>query len=515
MVQPYKHEPFTDFTVEENRKAYLQGLKTVEGYLGQDYDLVIGGERISTEDKIISINPSNKEEVIGRVSKANKELAEKAMQAAVEAFKTWRKVKPETRADVLFKAAAILRRRKHEFSALLTKEAGKPWKEADADTAEAIDFLEYYGRQMLRIKDGVPVNSRPNEFNRYDYIPLGVGVIISPWNFPLAIMAGTTVAAIVSGNTVVLKPASATPVVAAKFVEVMEEAGLPKGVLNFVPGSGSEVGDYLVDHKDTRFISFTGSRDVGLRIYERASKLNDGQIWLKRVIAEMGGKDTIIVDKEADLELAAQSIVASAFGFFGQKCSACSRAVVFEDVYDQVLNRVVELTNQLTVGNPEDQNTFMGPVIDQNAFNKIMEYIEIGKQEGKLKTGGEGDSSKGFFIKPTVFADLDPKARIMQEEIFGPVVGFAKAKDFDHAIEIANNTEYGLTGAVISNNREHIEKAREDFHVGNLYFNRGCTGAIVGYQPFGGFNMSGTDSKAGGPDYLLLHMQAKTTSEMF
>ncbi|MDE3840813.1 L-glutamate gamma-semialdehyde dehydrogenase [Bacillus methanolicus] len=515
MVQPYKHEPFTDFTVEENRKAYLQGLKTVESYLGQDYDLVIGGERISTEDKIVSINPSNKEEVIGRVSKANKELAEKAMQAAVEAFKTWRKVKPETRADVLFKAAAILRRRKHEFSALLTKEAGKPWKEADADTAEAIDFLEYYGRQMLRIKDGVPVNSRPNEFNRYDYIPLGVGVIISPWNFPLAIMAGTTVAAIVSGNTVVLKPASATPVVAAKFVEVMEEAGLPKGVLNFVPGSGAEVGDYLVDHKDTRFISFTGSRDVGLRIYERASKLSEGQIWLKRVIAEMGGKDTIVVDKEADLELAAQSIVASAFGFSGQKCSACSRAVIVEDVYDQVLNRVVELTNQLTVGNPEDQNTFMGPVIDQNAYDKIMEYIEIGKKEGKLMTGGEGDNSKGFFIKPTVFADLDPNARIMQEEIFGPVVGFAKAKDFDHAIEIANNTEYGLTGAVISNNREHIEKAREDFHVGNLYFNRGCTGAIVGYQPFGGFNMSGTDSKAGGPDYLLLHMQAKTTSEMF
>jgi 1-pyrroline-5-carboxylate dehydrogenase len=515
MVQPYKHEPFTDFTVEENRQAYLQGLKTVESYLGQNYDLVIGGERISTEDKIISTNPSNKEEVIGRVSKANKELAEKAMQAAVEAFKTWKKVKPETRADVLFKAAAILRRRKHEFSALLTKEAGKPWKEADADTAEAIDFLEYYGRQMLRIKDGVPVNSRPNEYNRYDYIPLGVGVIISPWNFPLAIMAGTTVAAIVSGNTVVLKPASATPVVAAKFVEVMEEAGLPKGVLNFVPGSGAEVGDYLVDHKDTRFISFTGSRDVGLRIYERAAKLNKGQIWLKRVIAEMGGKDTIVVDKEADLELAAQSIVASAFGFSGQKCSACSRAVVVEDVYDQVLNRVVELTNQLTVGNPEDQNNFMGPVIDQNAYDKIMEYIEIGKKEGKLMTGGEGDNSKGYFIKPTVFADVDPEARIMQEEIFGPVVAFAKAKDFDHAIEIANNTEYGLTGAVITNNRAHIEKAREDFHVGNLYFNRGCTGAIVGYQPFGGFNMSGTDSKAGGPDYLLLHMQAKTTSEMF
>jgi len=515
MVQPYKHEPFTDFTNEKEREGYLLGLKTVESYLGQDYDLLIGGKRISTEDKIVSINPSNKEEVIGRVSKASRELAEQAMQAAVEAFKTWKKVKPEVRADVLFKAAAIIRRRKHEFSALLTKEAGKPWKEADADTAEAIDFLEYYARQMLAIKDGVPVNSRPNEFNRYGYIPLGVGVIISPWNFPLAIMAGTTVAAIVTGNTVLLKPASTTPIVAAKFVEVMEEAGLPAGVLNFVPGSGAEVGDYLVDHKDTRFISFTGSRDVGLRIFERSSKLNEGQIWLKRVIAEMGGKDTIVVDSDADLELAAQSIVAGAFGFSGQKCSACSRAVIVEDVYDQVLNRVVELTNELTLGNPEEQGTFMGPVIDQSAFDKIMSYVEIGKQEGKLMTGGEGDSSKGFFIKPTVIADLQPNDRLMQEEIFGPVVGFTKAKDFTEAIEIANNTEYGLTGAVISRNRAHIEQAREDFHVGNLYFNRSCTGAIVGYQPFGGFNMSGTDSKAGGPDYLLLHMQAKTTSEMF
>ncbi|WP_082446863.1 L-glutamate gamma-semialdehyde dehydrogenase [Cytobacillus solani] len=515
MVQPYKHEPFTNFKLEENHQVYLTGLKTVESYLGKDYDLVIDGERISTEDKIVSYNPANKTEVIGRVSKANRDLAEKAMQAAVEAFKTWKKVKAETRADVLFKAAAIIRRRKHEFSALLTKEAGKPWNEADADTAEAIDFLEFYARQMLNIKDGVPVNSRPNEYNRYDYIPLGVGIIISPWNFPLAIMAGTTVAAIVAGNTVLLKPASTTPVVAAKFVEVMEEAGLPKGVLNFVPGSGAEVGDYLVDHKDTRFISFTGSRDVGLRIFERASKLSEGQVWMKRVIAEMGGKDTIVVDKEADLELAATSIVASAFGFSGQKCSACSRAVIVEDVYDQVLNRAVELTNELTQGDPTDPNNYMATVIDQSAYNKIMSYIEIGKKEGKLMTGGEGDDSKGYFIKPTIFADLDPEARIMKEEIFGPVVGFTKAKDFDHAIEIANNTEYGLTGAVITNNRKNIEKAREDFHVGNLYFNRGCTGAIVGYQPFGGFNMSGTDSKAGGPDYIQLHMQAKTTSEMY
>ncbi|MEY8755182.1 L-glutamate gamma-semialdehyde dehydrogenase [Peribacillus frigoritolerans] len=510
----YKHEPFVDFTNKENKKAYQEALQTVEGYLGQDYPLYIGAEQVTTDEKIVSYNPADKQEVIGRVSKANRDLAEKAMQEAVTAFESWKKVKPEIRADVLFKAAAIIRRRKHEFSALLTKEAGKPWNEADADTAEAIDFLEFYARQMLTLKDGVPVQSRPGEFNRYDYIPLGVGIIISPWNFPFAIMAGTAVAAIVTGNTILLKPASTTPIVAAKFVEVMLEAGLPAGVLNFVPGSGAEVGDYLVDHPKTRFISFTGSRDVGLRIYKRASEVNEGQIWLKRVIAEMGGKDTIVVDKEADLELAAQSIVKSAFGFSGQKCSACSRAVIVEDVYDQVLARAVELTKQLTVGNPVE-NHFMGPVIDQAAFDKIMSYIEIGNEEGRILTGGEGDSSKGYFVQPTIVADVDPQGRLMQEEIFGPVVAFTKAKDFNEALEIANNTEYGLTGAVITTNRLNMEKAREEFHVGNLYFNRGCTGAIVGYQPFGGFNMSGTDSKAGGPDYLQLHMQAKTTSETF
>lgn len=401
------------------------------------------------------------------------------------------------------------------FSALLVKEVGKPWKEADADTAEAIDFLEYYARQMMNLQRGIPVESRPGEHNTFHYIPLGVGLIISPFNFPLAIMAGTTVAAIVTGNTVILRPSDRAPVVAAKFVEMMEEAGLPAGVLNYLPGGEAEVGEYLVEHPKMRFISFTGSRAVGCRIYERAAIVQPGQKWLKRVIAEMGGKDAIIVDREADLELAAQSIVASAFGFSGQKCSACSRAIIVEDVYEQVLNRVVELTKQLKVGNPEEQSIFMGPVIDQASFDKIMGYIEIGKQEGRLMAGGEGDDSTGFFIQPTIFADVHPSARIMQEEIFGPVVAFTKAKDFDHALEIANHTEYGLTGAVISRNRAHLEKAREEFHVGNLYFNRGCTGAIVGYQPFGGFNMSGTDSKAGGPDYLILHMQAKTVSEAF
>ena len=512
---PYKSEPLTDFSVEANRQAYLEALKKVESELGKEYPLIIGGERITTEQKIISYNPSNTAEIVGSVSKADQELAEKAMQIADSTFTTWKKVDPKVRADILFKAAAIVRRRKFELSAWLTKEAGKPWIQADADIAEGIDFLEYYGRQMLELAPGKPLAQDPGQINKYSYVSLGVGVVISPWNFPFAIMLGTTVAAVVTGNTVLLKPASTTPVIAYKFIEIMEEAGLPAGVINYIPGSGAEVGDYLVDHPRTRFISFTGSRDVGLRINQRASVLNEGQIWIKRVIAEMGGKDTIVVDDNADLELAAQSIVTSAFGFSGQKCSACSRAVIVGDAaYETVLNRVVELTNNLVVGDPTNDKTYIGPVNDAGAFKKITEYIEIGKNEGRLVAGGTADDSKGYFINPTVFADVDPQARIMQEEIFGPVLALTKANDFDEAIDIANNTVYGLTGAVLSKNRFHLEKAREDFHVGNLYFNRGCTGATVGYQPFGGFNMSGTDSKAGGPDYLTLHMQAKSVSEI-
>ncbi len=512
---PYKHEPFTDFSKEDNYRALRSALELVNSQLGKEYPLIIGGERVVTEQKITSYNPANKEEVVGVVSKASKELAETAMQEALKSFESWKEVSPAIRANVLFRAAAIMRRRKHEFSAYLIKEAGKPWKEADADTAEAIDFIEYYARQMLKFQTGIPVQSREGEFNQFHYIPLGVGVIISPFNFPLAIMAGTAVAAIVSGNSILLKPANNTPVVAAKFVELMEEAGLPAGVLNFIPGSGAEIGDYLIDHPKTRFVSFTGSREVGCRIYERAAKVHTGQIWLKRVIAEMGGKDTVVVDSDADLDLAAASIVYSAFGFSGQKCSAGSRAVVHQAVYEEVLTKAVALTKTLTVGNPEEASTYMGPVIDKAAFDKIMSYIAVGKEEGRLAAGGNGDESKGYFIEPTIIADVAENARLMQEEIFGPVVAFCKARDFDHMMEIANNTDYGLTGALLSNNRSHIERARKEFHVGNLYFNRGCTGAIVGYQPFGGFNMSGTDSKAGGPDYLLLHMQAKTTSEMF
>ncbi|MFD2922312.1 L-glutamate gamma-semialdehyde dehydrogenase [Halobacillus naozhouensis] len=515
MVTPYKHEPFTDFSIEENKKAFEEALKMVKDELGKKHDLLVNGERIRTDEQIVSTNPANTKQVVGTVSKANSEIAEKAVQSAATAFEDWRKWSERARAELLFRAASIIRRRKHEFSAYLVYEVGKPWKEADADTAEAIDFLEYYGRQMLELKDGKPVESRPGEQNRYIYTSTGVAVVIPPWNLAFAIMAGTAVAPLVTGSTVVLKPASNSPVIAAKFVEVLEEAGLPKGVLNYVPGSGGEVGDYLVDHPKTALISFTGSRDVGTRILKRAAEIQEGQNHLKQVIAEMGGKDTVVVDSNANLETAAEAIIVSAFGFSGQKCSSGSRAVVHEDVYDELLDMVAKRAKELTVGNASEDNVYMGPVVDQGAYDKVMSYIEIGKEEGRLVTGGKGDDSKGYFIEPTIFADLAPDSRMQQEEIFGPVVCFTKAKDFDEAIEIANNTEYGLTGAVISDNRDHLEKAKYDFHVGNLYFNRNCTGAIVGYQPFGGFKMSGTDSKAGGPDYLALHMQAKTISEKF
>ncbi|TCW38875.1 L-glutamate gamma-semialdehyde dehydrogenase [Laceyella sacchari] len=509
----YRNEPFTDFSQEANRRAFETALNKVKSELGKEYDIIIGGEHIKTDRKVKSINPSNVDEVIGIVSEANTELAEKAMQTALTAFESWKKVSPEARARVLFKAAAILRRKKHEFSAWMVLEAGKSWPEADADTAEAIDFMEFYGREMIRLSERQPLTPLPGEDNNLYYIPLGVGAIIPPWNFPLAITVGMTTAAVVAGNTVVLKPATPTNVIAYKFMEILKEAGLPDGVVNYVPGPGREVGEYFVTHPKTRFISFTGSREVGLRINELAAKTVPGQKWIKRVVAEMGGKDSIVVDSDCDIDLAVDSIVKSAFGFSGQKCSACSRAIIHQDVYDEVLEKVVAKTKELNVGEAQTLGIDLGPVVDDKAYNKILEYIEIGKQEGRLMAGGGKAEGNGYFIQPTVFADVAPDARIAQEEIFGPVVAFIKAKDFEDALAIANNTDYGLTGAVISRNRMHLERAREEFFVGNLYFNRKCTGALVGVHPFGGFNMSGTDSKAGGRDYLLLFTQAKLVSE--
>jgi 1-pyrroline-5-carboxylate dehydrogenase len=518
-LPPFKNETYLDFSDERNIIPFQRALAEVSSQFNRTYPCVIGGEKIETGDMLVSINPCNKTEVIGQVHKADQELAGRAIDAANTAFEKWKRVPAEERARYLIKAAAELRRRKNEFSAWMVYEVGKSWSEADGDTAEAIDFLEFYGREAIRYAQRQPLTPSPlpNELNEMFYIPLGAGLVVPPWNFPLAIMAGMTMAPVAAGNTVVLKPSSESPVIAAKFMELLESISLPPGVVNFLPGSGSRVGDYLVSHPRTRFIAFTGSREVGLHINELAAKTSPGQIWVKRVIAEMGGKDTIVVDSSANLEDAASGIVASAFGFSGQKCSACSRAVVVEDVYDKVLELVAEKTKGLKVGPTTDLGNYTGPVVSESAYKSILNYIDIGKKEGTVVAGGEKlkEAGNGFFIQPTVIAGIDPKARISQEEIFGPVLAFLKADNFEHALAIANNTEYGLTGAIYSSKRENLEKARQDFHVGNLYINRKCTGALVDVHPFGGFNMSGTDSKAGGRDYLLLFLQAKSVAEKF
>ena len=514
MTTEFRNEPFTDFSKDENAAAMRDALEKVKAQLGNEYPLVIGGERIKTGDTLDSINPANRTEVVGKFHKATKELANKAVESAHQAFKTWRNVSAKERADLLFRTAALLRERKHEFSAWMIYEVAKTWPEADGDTAEAIDFLEFYAREMLRYAGGQPLVELQGEDNNLEYIPLGVGAVIPPWNFPCAIMAGMTAASIVTGNTVVLKPSSDAPAIAYKFFELLEEAGMPPGVVNFMTGSGAEVGDVVVDHPKTRYVAFTGSKEVGLRINERAAKVHEGQLWIKRVIAEMGGKDAIIVADDANLDDAATGVVQSAFGFQGQKCSACSRAIIDARIYDPMIEKIAERTSKIKLGNPTDNTNNMSAVINEKAFKSINGYIEKGKAEGgRVIAGGGSDGEQGFFIEPTVIADVKPGATIEQEEIFGPVLAVIKANDYDHALEIANDTQFGLTGAVYSSDEAKLDRARNEFHVGNLYLNRKCTGALVGVHPFGGFNMSGTDSKAGGRDYLLLFMQAKVSSE--
>jgi 1-pyrroline-5-carboxylate dehydrogenase len=514
MTTEFRNEPFTDFSKDENAAAMRDALEKVKAQLGNEYPLVIGGERIKTGDTLDSINPANRTEVVGKFHKATKELASKAVESAHQAFKTWRNVSAKERADLLFRTAALLRERKHEFSAWMIYEVAKTWPEADGDTAEAIDFLEFYAREMLRYAGDQPLVELQGEDNNLEYIPLGVGAVIPPWNFPCAIMAGMTAASIVTGNTVVLKPSSDAPAIAYKFFELLEEAGMPPGVVNFMTGSGAEVGDVVVDHPKTRYVAFTGSKEVGLRINERAAKVHEGQLWIKRVIAEMGGKDAIIVADDANLDDAATGVVQSAFGFQGQKCSACSRAIIDARIYDPMIEKIAERTSKIKLGNPTDNTNNMSAVINEKAFKSINGYIEKGKAEGgRVIAGGGSDGEQGFFIEPTVIADVKPGATIEQEEIFGPVLAVIKANDYDHALEIANDTQFGLTGAVYSSDEAKLDRARNEFHVGNLYLNRKCTGALVGVHPFGGFNMSGTDSKAGGRDYLLLFMQAKVSSE--
>lgn len=507
----FKNEPYTDWSKPANRKKQEQAIAKIEKQFGKEYPNIIGGEKLTAKEKLHSLNPSNPKQVAGVFQKGTIDDALKALKVAEKKFSEWSKVPPAKRANYLFKAAKIMRKRRFEINATMILEVGKNWMEADGDTAEAIDFLEFYGREMLRYADQQAAVQLPGEKDEVVYIPLGVGIVIPPWNFPFAILAGMTTAAIVAGNTVILKPSSDSPLTGMRFMEVMEEAGLPAGVINFVAGPGSAVGDTLIKHPKSRFIAFTGSKEVGIHINTEAAKVLPGQIWLKRVVAEMGGKDSIIVDSEANFEEAVAGVTVSAFGFQGQKCSACSRAIVDAKIYDKFVAALKKRVDEIPVGEAKDLSNYMGPVINKGAMENIMRYIEVAQKEGgKLVSGGVRASEDGFFIRPTVIANVDPKATISQEEIFGPVLGVIKAKNFDHALEIANNTEYGLTGAVYSKNKKKIERARTEFHVGNLYLNRKCTGAMVGAHPFGGFNMSGTDSKAGGKDYLLLFLQAKS-----
>lgn len=514
MLAPFKNEPFTDFSQPANVTAFEAGLAKAESRFGETLDLVIGGERSKSEGRIPSLDPGKTDRIVGYQCAASPADADRALDAATKAFETWRRVDPETRARHLLKAAAIMRRRKHELSATMVFEVGKSWAEADGDTAEAIDFLEFYAREMIRIGGPQPVVDYAEHDSELRYVPLGPCVVIPPWNFPLAITTGMTAAAIVAGNTVVLKPAQTAPVIAARMVEIFEETGLPPGVLNFVSGSGSTIGNKMVEDARTRLVAFTGSKQVGLGIAERCGKTASGQKWIKRAVLEMGGKDAIVVDADVhDLDEVVNGIVAAAYGFQGQKCSACSRAIVHEKLYDEVVRKVAARASELSLGHTSDRASYMGPVIDEKAFRATLEYIEVGKKEGKLVAGGKRGPDGGYYIRPTVFADIDRKARIFQEEIFAPVLAMTKAKSFEHGIELANDSEFGLTGAAYSSDRKKLEYARHEFHVGNLYLNRKCTGALVGVHPFGGFNMSGTDSKAGGRDYLLLFTQAKSISE--
>lgn len=515
-VEPFRNEPIETFTSEEARVMMKRTLTEIKAQFGQEYPLVIAGERIFTGDFIDSLDPSDPSRVVGRMAKAGKEAAEAALEAAWKAFPAWKALSQEARSRVLLKAAHIMRQKKSELAAWMVFEVGKNWVEASADVAEAIDFLEYYARAALDFKgpEAIPVVPFPGEDNESFYIPLGAGVSISPWNFPVAIYTGMFAGPIAVGNTVVAKPAEDAVVVAYKVFEIMEAAGLPPGVLNFLPGIGEEVGAYLVEHPKTRFINFTGSLEVGTWINKAAGEVRPGQRFLKRVITEMGGKDAIIVDESADLDLAAANIVASAYGFSGQKCSAASRVIAHAAIHDLLMEKVEALTRKLVVG-PTEENPDLGPVINAAQEKKVLHYIELGKREGQLVLGGEKLEGAGFFIAPTIFTEVSPTAKLAQEEIFGPVLSVIKVKDFDEALEVANDTVYGLTGGVFARDREKLERARREFHVGNLYFNRKITGALVGVQPFGGFNLSGTGAKTGSHDYLRLFLQMKTVAERF
>lgn len=513
-ITPFVNEPFTDFSVEENAAAFRAALEKVEASLpvvvrlhvdGQDGD---GGA-----GTFESTDPSMTSRVVANSAKGNKDDALRAIAGAHKAFGDWSRRPAAERAEYLFKAARIMRLRKHEFSAMMVYEVGKSWAEADGDTAEAIDFLEFYAREALRWEREQPLTRIAGEDNELHYIPLGVGAAIPPWNFPLAIMVGVSMAPIAAGNCMVLKPASDSPGIASMFIDLMKEVGLPAGVLQFVPGGGSEVGNLLVEHPQIRFINFTGSMEVGKGIYEKAGKTGEGQIWLKRVIAEMGGKDFMFIDEDADIDKAVQHSYAAAFGFQGQKCSALSRLILHEAIHDEFMEKFLPLVEATTIGHPSEQKNFLAGMINESAMNDALKGIEEAKKAGNtLVAGGERASEDGWYLQPTVFTGVGRNDYIFQTELFAPVVAVHKVASFDEGVEACNDTIFGLTGAYFGKDEEKIERAKRELHCGNLYLNRKCTGALVGVHPFGGFNMSGTDSKAGGRDYLGLFLQAKSIS---
>ena len=513
VLAPFRNEPTLDFTVAANRSAFADTLERMRGRLGREYPLWIGGEPVESGDFVQSWNPAHPDQLIGRHAAAGVEEVDRAVAAGWSAFPDWSRTPIEERAALLLRGAEVARQRRGELAALMVYEVGKPWDEADGEVAEVVDLMEWYARQALELGSRDRMAPWPGELTQFRYLSLGVGAVISPWNFPLALATGMVTAALVTGNCVVLKPAETSSTTATWLVELLNRLGLPPGVLNLLTGRGAVIGEALVDHPQVRFVAFTGSREVGVRIYERASRVHPGQRWLKRIQLEMGGKNAVLVDETADLELAAQGITASAFGFQGQKCSAGSRAVLVESVYEGVLARVLELAAGLNVGDPTDPEVSVGPVIDGRAEEKILDYIQIGRGEGQILLGGDHPPGEGHLIAPTVFGGVAPEARIAQEEIFGPVLAVIRARDFEQGLAIANGTDFGLTGSYFGSDPRRIAQAKDRFHVGNLYINRRSTGAYMGVHPFGGFNMSGTDTKAGGPDYLLFFVQGQSVAE--
>ena len=509
----YRNSPLVNFAYKDSQEKMQDALREVRKRFGEKHPLVIGGEKIWTDQLTPSVNPSAPDEIVGYGSEAGIPEAERAVKAAREAFGKWSRTPFEERARLLERAADILERRRYELSAVEVFEVGKPWNEADGDIREAIDFWRFYAQQMRRLGRPKLTQRVPGEDSYHHYWPRGVAFVIAPWNFPIAILCGMASAGVVTGNTVIMKPSEQSIVCGAMLMQVFEEAGVPSGVLNFLSGHGSVIGAHLVDHKDVDMIAFTGSREVGLKIWESAGITRPGQRELKRVICEMGGKNAMIVDSDADVGEAVGYSIYSAFGFQGQKCSALSRLILLQDNYDRVMERLIPAAASLRVGNPEEPGIMVGPVIDEAAYRRILDYIEVGKSEATLAYQAKDVPPQGYFIPPTIFTDVKPNMRIAREEIFGPVLSVLRVRDLDEAIEVANGTDYALTGGFFSRSPANIERVKAQLEAGNVYINRSCTGAIVGRHPFGGFKMSGSGTKAGGEDYLLQFLIPRVVTE--